>query len=1809
MSAATASAAQDKGLRRLLWLLVSLLLLIGALNLIVASVLPGAIQRWLHTRGLEAEVEHIALSLPRLRADLRGIEVRNQHGRGFSAQEATLGLSWWALLRGKIGVKLVELEDVRMDLESEPGEYGRVWEIGGWRMGEGPKKDRDWRVELAAAKLHRGVVCYQHKPLWPSASCVRIGEIDLQDLVIAAKRAGPEPLQFSMGADDLTLQNLVAWDEETPSAGRATGPGIGEGDMRKGRSEEPTLALITLKLEDGLFERPGNRLTADDAFVRKFAGCPPQRWADAVPGLKRLIGHCGSARRLEVKGPMTFAFGRTAEVAWRRASGQEVRLRYANRALPNWHAETIALNSLDYLREDKKLTWGSGGSSGFSWCPSRWRTPQHHYCLRAGSLRLPQPTVLNWADGLQFATREAVLSQGSLLDRAAKKTPQNPVTANQLRIGDIAYDGRERRLGLQTLSLDGVSGCIPGQLWQSPDQCVQLSQLQAPESFALRFPARNQGGGWGLDSGPLQLTRLQLLPKRESGKAPRRKTFDLQQLQWARAVLGPSEPAQQLQDFRLLRLNGCLPGRWLTASDDPDNNLCAQVNNLQGDGNFSLQSGSEPHVILGELRLDHLLLADQLAADPQQQQGLLLRQLQLANGLFRYRQSAGDGEEPLSLGDFDRWFAAGGSGEDESAEATAEKGLLPEPPLPDTAPASETGADEAFSAFAASTIAEGELEKLSLLSVEGCLPQTWGRLVYRGRDRARTPECFSVANLRQQQPLNVVAASGMAPDASKKRRFHFDAAALSLEHARVSTAAGAELLGLEGLDLPSGDLTFATNPLRAKVRLPEFTLQRAHVCLATDRCLTAATLHTGKRFVLDYDRERFSTDFNDLVIAQFDLTGGEDELTVHVDALQSLQLKVQLPREQDSHADWQMQNLQAESLQVCWPQAQQEPRASVARSGQPAGDLWPRCATAEKLRSRGRGLEVQRIALATDTGSVPQLQIANLGIDRVGMAQHGRGPVQLNLHGLNVAALEGCLPEAWVSQTNVDGKRRQWGRCITGGDIHMPGDNLVALGASAGSDKTPLVDLGEARVKGVALRTASGETRASLELLSWRALRWPGGRMLDVTDLAVQQFSGCLPANPAQADLGGPLCGQLARLAVPGRQQLVLGPTLSASGHLELQGLVATRGGRQQIAVGSLDVVGLVVDRERLTLKTGEINRVSGCLPGFNLGKKMVSPCVELDRVTMDSEHQLKLAASATGAQARQLRNVRIEGVRVRDGAGSASGAQELMLAERVSADLLALGGRKIEVQNLRLESVRGCLPEGHFAKVHHCVELAAAETSGNYRMDERALALRDVQLAELVVNDSAGSGFLQAAQTYVSQLQLVKNRVSFASLDMGSSKLFRRRENAQDFSKRQWNTETERLLVNQFQYDWAARQLEIDTIELVRPQSMVARGRTGDYGAWEFLRGEEGASQPRYRRGDRSRETSRFHYRIRQLVVDEGHFLWLDDYHEQSAHLPLQHINMLMRNLSSHAEDAPALVLLNAHPGNIGDLQLAGTLDLKSDGRWDACLLGYVVAANLIPATPYMAKLLGYKILQGQLDATLNVGVDSNDVDAEANMILNKIKVRRVRESDQLNVERSIIPLSLALALLKDGNGDVQFKMPVTGDLFDPKFSFSYIFSDLLQRAILEALFAYFTPVGVYSLAKLAWARFRAVEFDPVLFRPGSTELDPRARVDLTANVTLMRDNPKARPGICGVATVRDMRARFPQAVAAHSDSREASREFFRNPPKEIRDELIELALERGREVQKYLIEAGLDAQDFIQCAPDYIGTDFDEPRVEISN
>ncbi|WP_308365845.1 MULTISPECIES: DUF748 domain-containing protein [unclassified Microbulbifer] len=1718
------------------WLVVGLLLL-GLFSITASILVRESIEHWLRQRGMETQIDHLYVSIPTLSLYVHGVRIKNDRGRGFRARELMLNYSWWQLLRGRMQLQEAYLDGAHMDLESRWEDGRRFWEIGGLRLGAVPPAQRDLRLLFERLRVHDSRLCYRHRPQWQTPTCIDFTELRAQDFLVRVLRRGDDPLQLTIGADRLHLRNLLA---------------------RDGRDGDPNTALVKLDLEEALFKHPGNRITAARLEAEHFASCPPERWAEVRPGLRRVIGHCGAARKLQLEGELLFSFGPEARAQWQRASGQGILLRHSNRRYPNWRADTLAMNRFRYTREEKKLTWHRAGATAFDWCPSAWRNREHHYCVRAGTLQLPEPVVFDWSQRLNVHTTGGRLQQTRLLDRAGDV--RNPLTLNDTLIGELNYTGAERSLEFRGLEMGSASGCIPGSLWKTDDFCLRMAGLRTPEPLQIRFASRREGQPWGFDSGQLTLAEFSL--KREG-----QPQLQVRELRWQHISLSGSGSPLRLQDFDLKFLSGCLPDALLPRRL---RSLCADVRRLSGVGNFAWTDGDDGFLILGELWLERMLLADRLNGD----RGLLLRQLHTGHGYFR-RQS--DTENPWI--DDSRPRKSATSLASAEADDGGEKGLLPD----------ERAADDRGAAQVPDVRRPNlQLERLSLSSLQGCLPHSWARLLYQ--EPRQMPGCFDLLNLRQHQPLKVAWGGGV----------DLIAAELTLDRAETKTLAGGDLFSLSGLRVPEARVRYLQWNRSADFFLPYFSLEGFNGCLPSSvaspvldiRCADLSDVRLGENFQVQIDRRQVSANLNGTLARRILLTEQENQVVIDVQKFLAPRLEIAWLRDTAKATRLKIKNVSAAQLHGCLPQD------FTLRSG------LPRCISTSDLRTVGAeeapGLTLGRTLLKVAPVAEPLWRIEAVEVARLSLT-----PDALELYGLEVHQLLAC--GLW---TLLPENARAWGiaDCIAAEDLQFAGVSRIGL--------TPAVarlELGELNSEAIALWQEEGEyAQVGLQRLSWKKLRWNGGPVVWVTDLRIHDFQGC-PVGPveqvaaqvaeaAKAPVGDS-CIRLGDLYLPGTQRLSLAPPFSFGGSIVLADLsIGNRSGEPwEFARVQLDQLTYGGDG----LSIGSLSGLSGCLPAGWLGDTRLAPCYQLGPMRLQGIERVDTPAG----RIIELHGLVIDGARLIQ-ADYPKGQAQLLQLESLSAGVLRFGAGEVSADDLRMSGISGCIPRGYISRVDHCVAADSLETRGNYRgRDGGGLALDSIRLEQPRILSAGGERLVRGDSVWVEQLFASERQLRFQYAEAGGVAFFGRAEDAPDYGHHAWSGEVELLRVDRLHYDRVGDHLDIASVDMVRPKAILVRDRLGEFPLRRKVAALTGEMPTLARAGEAVTEKLKFRYRIGDVNIDSGMLTWIDHLGRFRSRLPVREINLRLINASSHPLHPPAILLVNARPGGLGEVQLAGFIDYKDTRKWDANLTGYLKNVNLIPASPYMANLLGYKILQGQVDATMDIRIVDNKVDALSEIVLNKIKVRRVRDGDSLPVEKTLIPLNIALALLRDGKGNVRFSMPITGDLYDPKFSFSFIFGDLLQRAIMEALFSYFTPLGFYTLARLAWERFRAVRFKPVPFAPGSDELSMEAREHLADVVSTLRERPEARPGICGVATARDWIALYPASTPGMRGSRKARETFYRFPPTEIHEELEELADRRSQRVQLFLLNSGITADKFIQCAPDYNGRDFEEPRVELSN
>ncbi|HPU29938.1 MAG TPA: DUF748 domain-containing protein [Syntrophorhabdaceae bacterium] len=117
----------------------------------------------------------------------------------------------------------------------------------------------------------------------------------------------------------------------------------------------------------------------------------------------------------------------------------------------------------------------------------------------------------------------------------------------------------------------------------------------------------------------------------------------------------------------------------------------------------------------------------------------------------------------------------------------------------------------------------------------------------------------------------------------------------------------------------------------------------------------------------------------------------------------------------------------------------------------------------------------------------------------------------------------------------------------------------------------------------------------------------------------------------------------------------------------------------------------------------------------------------------------------------------------------------------------------------------------------------------------------------------------------------------------------------------------------------------------------------------------------------------------------------------------------------------------------------------------------------DLSPLTPYSGKYIGYKIEKGKLSIDLKYLIQKRKLDSQ-----NVIFIDQLTLGDSVDSPDAIkLPIRLAIALLKDRNGQIKLDIPVSGSLDDPKFS--------VWRIVIQVIINLLTKAATAPFALLA--------------------------------------------------------------------------------------------------------------------------------------
>jgi Domain of Unknown Function (DUF748) len=138
---------------------------------------------------------------------------------------------------------------------------------------------------------------------------------------------------------------------------------------------------------------------------------------------------------------------------------------------------------------------------------------------------------------------------------------------------------------------------------------------------------------------------------------------------------------------------------------------------------------------------------------------------------------------------------------------------------------------------------------------------------------------------------------------------------------------------------------------------------------------------------------------------------------------------------------------------------------------------------------------------------------------------------------------------------------------------------------------------------------------------------------------------------------------------------------------------------------------------------------------------------------------------------------------------------------------------------------------------------------------------------------------------------------------------------------------------------------------------------------------------------------------------------------------------------------------------GHINPFSLTGAKDLKVT----------VKNFDLTPASPYSGKFAGYRIAQGKLNLDLAYDIVGRNLKSK-----NVITLDRFTFGDKVaSPDATHLPVRLAIALLKDRNGQILLDVPVEGSLDDPKFRVGKVVMHTLLNILAKAATSPFSLLG----------------------------------------------------------------------------------------------------------------------------------------------
>jgi hypothetical protein len=274
---------------------------------------------------------------------------------------------------------------------------------------------------------------------------------------------------------------------------------------------------------------------------------------------------------------------------------------------------------------------------------------------------------------------------------------------------------------------------------------------------------------------------------------------------------------------------------------------------------------------------------------------------------------------------------------------------------------------------------------------------------------------------------------------------------------------------------------------------------------------------------------------------------------------------------------------------------------------------------------------------------------------------------------------------------------------------------------------------------------------------------------------------------------------------------------------------------------------------------------------------------------------------------------------------------------------------------------------------------------------------------------------------------------------------------------------------------------------------------------------------------------------RFKEIALEDGYVRFLDRTTTPPFSEDISKLAVTVRDLSNQKSQRASL-LMQALIGGDSALDVRGELSAIGAPTY-VDMVADLKKLALPTANPYVEGATGWIIRRGELTTKLEYRIEEDKLDAKNDILVGNLRVSPAKEADEVK-KRIGLPLGLIVALIKDGDGNIHVKVPVSGTLSDKKFDFGDAIWTAVRNVLVNVLKAPFRAIG--GLFTSGDDKIEEIKVDPLVFAAGSSVLGPELERQAVRVADFMRRSPFVSLTLSSVTSPADVETLKERAVAA---------------------------------------------------------------------